>query len=223
MNTLYGQCIFLSHPVHIQFIWQWQTTKTNRHKDRGTTEIQVKIPSEDASDADLLARHEAKALIWNLQWEWTHRIKCSYVCCMYIVDCFQLDFFVVCFCIYKSAALDLFLCFIVLKMSCSSSQTVIARVLWDYERNICAFCFSAFSEICVWSEVRREDSEWQAETETKWAGKMKVRQTKKQKIDGETNNNEMWQRNIMAVFNQTNRWTRWTQTAKQGLFNWDLS
>lgn len=89
-----------------------------------------------------------------------------------------------------SSIRSLFLCFIVLKMSCSSSQTVIARVLWDYERNICAFCFRAFSEICVWSEVRREDSEWQAETETKWVGKMKVRQTKKQKIDGEINNNE---------------------------------
>lgn len=189
MNTLYGQSIFLSHPVHIQFIWQWlnyQNKQTQgQRNNRG--------PSEDASGADLLACHEAKDLLWNLQWEWTHHIKCNYVCCMYIVDCFQLEFCGMFLYLQISSIRSLFLCFIVLKMSCSSSQTVIARVLWDYERNICAFCFSAFSEICVWSEVRREDSEWQAETETKWVGKMKVRQTKKQKIDGEINNNEMWQ------------------------------
>ncbi len=106
----------------------------------------------------------------------------------------------------KPAALDRFLCFIVLKMSCSSSQRVTV-IVWDYESNICAFCFRAFSEICVWSDVRGEDSKWQTETETKWIGKMKVRQTRRQNTDGGINENEMWRcnRSLMAALSRPNK------------------
>lgn len=121
------------------------TWKNKVHKDRGITGIQGKTSRCIWCLLDW--SYSQYTCSWYTCMISTWLIKSNYICCVFVVDCFQTvnskcEDFCSAFLSARSAALDLCsLCFVVLKRSRSCSQTVIVRV-WDYKKQLSIlFCF----------------------------------------------------------------------------------
>lgn len=162
----------------------------------------------------------------------THHIKCNYVCSVYIFICFWLEtlwlgrIFFFLRCIWSTQSVVLALWLSVLRFwkrackqpspeSCDMMREACLRILFQrFHWNL----------LPKWSEATRQQLTSRGRNKISW--RIKVKQTKKWRTDTDrVNGIEMCQlqRNITAVFNRRNTWTRQTPVAKERLFMQDSS